>query len=84
MRESTHSDHRPRWHLVLLALLVVTMLLVSLAGCSVAGHHIRAGYAAACGYHVWRLHHDIHTHHHLFAAFQAWRSVHNCARVLGH
>jgi hypothetical protein len=65
----------------LVALLATTAMLTS-AGCSIDGHQIRTGSAAACAFHVWRLHHDLSTHHNLFAAFQAWRSVHNCSRVV--
>ena len=38
-------------------------------------------HAAWCAYHVSRLAHDVRTHHLGWAAFQAWRSAHNCSRI---
>jgi len=71
-----HSPRSP-----LSALLLVTAAIAA-PGCGAAGHQINGGYAAACAFHVWRLHHDLHTHHNVFAAFQAWRTIHNCPRAI--
>jgi hypothetical protein len=38
--------------------------------------------SALCGWHAWRFYEDARHGHAAYAAFQAWRTVHNCRRAL--
>ena len=47
-------------------------------------HHKRVHVlsAALCGFHAYRAYRDAHHGKVAFTAFQAWRTVHNCRRVI--
>lgn len=70
--------------------LLLLFLTATVAGCggSVARHivhhhhHHRALSAALCGFHAWRLAHDVNHGHLGWGAFQAWRTAHHCRRAV--